>query len=116
MTGGIIRAGGIAGSVSVGRIESVLALGNSVIADAVNITVSSVRTYAGRIASGTVTGTDLYALRSMALSADITTGEAGADAPDVMDESFYESIGWDFTNIWFMPEDGGYPQLQGVKP
>jgi hypothetical protein len=52
----------------------------------------------------------------MAVSADFTTGEAGADAPAIMDQSFYEGIGWDFTNIWFMPEDGNYPLLQGVRP
>jgi hypothetical protein len=113
--GGVIRAGGIAGTAS-GRMQAVLALGNSVIADTVNIHVASVTTYAGRISSGSVTGTDLYARQAMAVSADFTTGEAGADAPDVMEQSFYEGIGWDFTSIWFMPENGGYPQLQGVRP
>jgi hypothetical protein len=120
MVSGLIRVGGIAGQLSSGGIQAALALGNTVIADAVNVHVASMTSYAGRINStslpGAVSAADLYALRSMTVAADITMGEAGADTPEILDQAFYESIGWDFTNIWFMPEDGGYPQLQGVRP
>jgi hypothetical protein len=120
MVSGLIRAGGIAGQLSSGRMQALLALGNTVIADTVNVHVASMTTYAGRINStslpGAVSAAELYALRSMTVAADITTGEAGADAPDILDQSFYEGIGWDFTDIWFMPENGGYPLLRGVKP
>jgi hypothetical protein len=120
MVSGLIRAGGIAGQLSSGGIQAALALENTVIADAVNVHVASMTSYAGRITStslpGAASAADLYALRSMTVAADITTGEAGADTPEILDQAFYESIGWDFTNIWFMPESGGYPQLQGVRP
>ncbi|MFP3154322.1 InlB B-repeat-containing protein [Lachnospiraceae bacterium ZAX-1] len=30
-------------------------------------------------------------------------------------QSTYEAIGWDFNTVWEMPEDGGFPILQGLN-
>jgi hypothetical protein len=113
--GGVIRAGGIAGRFDSGSMQAVLALNERVTADYVNVYVASMSSNVGRISPWGGSGTNIYALPSMLLTADVITGGQGTDAPAVMDQAFYESLGWDFTKIWYMPADGGYPLLQGGR-
>jgi len=41
--------------------------------------------------------------------------DVGADGKDTNEMKTKETfIGWDFDNIWIMPDEGGYPQLRWI--
>jgi hypothetical protein len=43
-----------------------------------------------------------------------STGGEGKTTAEMQDQSTFLSAGWDFSNVWEMPSDGGYPELQDM--
>ena len=107
--------GGMVGVDSGALIKSSLALGHSVSAtvkederDSVTITLRAGKAYA----SGSPTLEDAYVNSAMTMYVNdvadaFTTVDADEQEVTVSDErSFYEDKGWDFDNVWKMPDAG----------
>lgn len=110
------KAGGIAGYISGSEIVSSLAFGSSVKADTVNTVARSIETFASRVAGDAVnsTASSVYANTNTAVEANNTgSGISGTDlsATGVTQSFFRDTLGWDFENVWVMPQSEQFPVL-----
>ena len=109
------------GSGIISRIESGLNSLKGVVSLATSVTSGSANEFISCGNNGTRLNefTNCYTYNAMTLSSYVNSGRANLlprattaqkrPLTDFKSQALYESIGWDFENLWIIPAGGGYP-------
>ncbi|MDR0664257.1 MAG: hypothetical protein LBF86_01865 [Helicobacteraceae bacterium] len=111
--------GGIAGRLNIPSSNPNVIQNNAAIISSITTNVS---TDVNRAVGGSATHvSDNIALAAMTINGSTKADDAnlngtGKTDSDLKSQSTYEALGWDFTNVWKMPDGGGYPILKWERP
>lgn len=102
-------SGGLIGGLSGGTVENCYSIGR----------VFGVSGYIGGLIGYEFGGETINSFWNVITSLiDTSFGGIGKTTSEMLDIGTYSSVGWDFTNVWYMPEGKllSYPQLRGLAP